>query len=301
MLERQHLAILVEVERQGSLTAAAEKLNLTQSALSHTIKRLEHAHGLTLWTKHGRRLRFTQAGRYLLEMAQRVLPQIEHTEQVLRDFSLGYKGSLRVGMECHPCQKWLARLTPHYLAQWPDVDFNIRTAFPFDGVAALRGHEIDLLITPDPIHSPDLVFVPVIDYELVLAVPAAHPLAARRYARPVDLGSAELITVPVSIDRLDVYSRFLLPANCRPRHRRTIETPELMLQLVAAGRGVTVLPDWLVDEEGAGLPIRKVSLGKTGLRKAINLGLRRDDENIDYIKGFVALAKRIGIDTARAA
>src|SRR3546814_17013401 len=77
-------------------------------------------------------------------MAQRVFPQIEHAEHVLRDFSLGLKGSLRVGMECHPCQKWLSRLTPHYLSRWPGVDFDIRTAFRFDGVAAMLGHEIDL-------------------------------------------------------------------------------------------------------------------------------------------------------------
>src|SRR3546814_606397 len=105
MIERQHLAILIEVERLGSLTAAAERLNVTQSALSHTIKRLEDAHGIKIWTKIGRGLRFTQAGHYLLSMAQRVFPQIEHAEHVLRDFSLGLKGSLRVGMECHPCQK----------------------------------------------------------------------------------------------------------------------------------------------------------------------------------------------------
>src|SRR3546814_9956396 len=102
------------------------------------------------------------------------------------------------------------------------------------------------------------------------------------FVNPEDLIDVELITVPVSIDRLDVYSRFLLPANCTPRHHRTIEAPDLMLQLVAAGRGVTVLPDWLVDEEGAGLPIKKISLGRKGLRKTLNLGIRRGDESIDY-------------------
>lgn len=301
MLDRQQLAILLEVDRLGSVTAAAERLNVTQSALSHMIRKVEERHGIKLWTKSGRGLRFTQAGEYLLALAQRVLPQIEHAERVLTDFAQGRRGTLRVGMECHPCQKWLTRLSPHYLQAWPDVDFDVRTAFRFDGIAALLGHEIDVLITPDPIDLPELAFTPAIDYELVLVVHETHPLATRAYAEPDDLLSEELITVPVSIERLDIYTRFLVPAHCRPRAHRTAESTELMLQLVAAGRGVSVLPDWLVHEEGADLPVRAVRLGKLGISKSINLGTRRGEEAIAYIGGFLTLAQTMGTQVGHAA
>ncbi|WP_445501724.1 LysR family transcriptional regulator [Microvirga sp. G4-2] len=296
MLDHQHLTILREVDRSGSVTAAAERLNVSQSALSHMIRKVEERYGVNLWVKKGRGLRFTQAGEYLLALSQRVLPQLEHAERVLADFAEGRRGSLRTGMECHPCQRWLMRLTPHYLAAWPDVDFDIRTAFRFDGVAALLGHEIDLLITPDPVDLPELLFTPVIDYELVLVVPEAHPLARRDWATPPDLLDEVLITVPVSVERLDVYTRFLVPGQCRPRQHRTAETTELMLQLVAAGRGVSVLPDWLVREEGAHLPVRAVRLGKDGINKSINLGVRRGEEGIAYIAGFLSLAQEVGIE-----
>ncbi|AMR80578.1 LysR family transcriptional regulator [Cupriavidus nantongensis] len=294
MLDRQHLAALVAVSRTGSVTAAAEKLNVTQSALSHMVKKLEDHHGVRIWTKSGRGLRFTQAGEYLLALADRLLPQLDHAERILADFAEGRRGALRVGMECHPCQKWLARLTPRYLAAWPDVDFDVRTSFRFDGVAALLGHEIDLLITPDPVKLPELAFTPVIDYELVLVVHLTHPLAAQPYIRPQDLVDETLITVPVSIERLDIYTRFLVPAHCQPRRHRTAEVTDLMLQLVAAGRGVAVLPDWLVEEEGAGMPLRAVPLGKHGIRKHINLGIRRGDEGTAYLAGFVEMARQFG-------
>lgn len=295
MLDSQLLAILLEVDRLGSVTAAAERLNVTQSALSHMIRRVEERHDVKLWVKSGRGLRFTQAGQHLLALAQRVLPQIDHAERVLADFAQGRRGAIRVGMECHPCQKWLSRLTPHYLAAWPDVNFDIRTAFRFDGVAALLGHEIDLLITPDPIQVPELHFVPAIDYELVLVVSANHPLATRPFVQPEDLLTEELITVPVSVERLDIYTRFLVPAHCKPRVHRTAEATDLMLQLVAAERGVAVLPDWLVREEGAHLPIRAVRLGKRGVHKSINVGIRRGEEEIAYIAGFLALAQEMGV------
>ncbi|WP_247887173.1 LysR substrate-binding domain-containing protein [Azospirillum sp. SYSU D00513] len=294
MLDRQLLAILREVDRLGSVTAAAARLNLSQSALSHTVRKFEERQGVAVWTKKGRGLRFTQAGAHLLALAQRVLPQIEHAERVLADFASGRRGALRVGMECHPCQKWLMRRTALYLARWPDVDLEVRTAFRFDGIAALLEDEIDLLITPDPVESHEVLFTPVFDYELILVVHEAHPLAARGVAQPRDLLDEELITVPVGLERLDVYTRFLLPAHCRPRRHRTAETVDLMLQLAAAGRGVTVLPDWLVREEGADLPLRTVRLGPDGIGKSIHLGVRRGEEAVDYIAGFLALARETG-------
>lgn len=294
MVDLQLLVALKEVHRLGSVTAAAERLNVTQSALSHMIRRVEERYGIALWVKHGRKLRYTQAGEYLLALSQRLLPQIELADRALVDFAAGQRGTLRIGMECHPCQGWIKWITPQYLMAWPDVDFDVRTAFRFDGVAALLDYEIDLLVTPDPVEAPELVFTPVIDYELVLVVNNAHPLAQRNWVTPQDLVTEELITVPVSVERLDIFTQFLIPAQCKPKRHRTVETTDLMLQLVAAGRGVSVLPDWLIVDEGADLPVRTVRLGKRGIHKSINLGIRRSEDTVEYIAGFLTIASELG-------
>src|SRR5688572_30172380 len=98
MLERTHLAIVREVDRQGSLTAAAEVLCVTQSALSHTMKKLEQQLGTDIWLREGRLLRLTQAGQYVLAVANRVLPQLTLAEERLRQFAQGERGTLRIGM-----------------------------------------------------------------------------------------------------------------------------------------------------------------------------------------------------------
>jgi len=293
MLDRQHLSILREVDRLGSLTAAAERLNVSQSALSHTIRKLEERYGVAMWEKDGRNLRLTEAGRYIVGLAQRVLPQIERAETVLSDYRHGQRGSLRIGMECHPCHQWLMGVTKPYLMDWPDVDLELTTSFAFGGVAALTGYEIDILITPDPIETPGIHYLPVFDYELVLAVPVDHPLALKRHAEPADLLDETLFTYPVPPERLDVFTHFLVPANCRPRHHRNVETTEMMLQLVAAGRGVSAIPNWLVRREAAELGVRAVSIGKDGIRKSIHLGLRDGDDSLDFISGFLATSRRI--------
>lgn len=290
MIDRQHLVIIREVSRAGSVTAAAGRMNISQSAVSHAIAKLEERHQVKVWRKRGRSLQLTQAGEYLLDLADRLLPELEHAERVLADISRGRRGALRIGMECHPCEKWLMRVTAPYLANWPEVDLEVRTAFRFDGVAALQANEIDILVTPDPVRLADLRFRPVFDYELMLAVHEGHPLAGRAFIDPEDLSDQDLFTVPVSPERLDVYTRFLVPAECRPRRRVGIETTDLMLQLVAAARGVSVLPDWLIREDAMGMPIAMVRIGPQGLRKSINLGTRASDAGIDYLEAFVSTA-----------
>ncbi|MGN6527070.1 MAG: LysR family transcriptional regulator [Burkholderiaceae bacterium] len=294
MIERSHLAIVREVDRQGSLTAAAEVLHLSQSALSHSMRKLEEQLGTPIWLREGRSLRPTQAGQYLLAVAERVLPQLELAESRIRQFAQGERGSLRIGMECHPCYQWLLKVVSPYLARWPDVDVDVKQRFQFGGIGALFGFEIDLLVTPDPLHKPGLRFVPVFDYEQVLVVARSHPLAGAAWVKPAQLAREVLVTYPVPIERLDIYNQFLMPAGIAPRRHKAIETTDIMLQMVASGRGVAALPRWLVDEYAAKMDVVPVRLGRHGIAKQIFLGAREADFEIDYLASFVELASGPG-------
>ena len=300
MLERIHLAVVQEFEKQGSLTAAAEALHVTQSALSHSMKKLERQLGADIWLREGRGLRLTQAGRYLLAVANRVLPQLNLAGERLRQFAAGERGSLRIGMECHPCYQWLLKVVSPYLAAWPDVDVDVKQKFQFGGIGALFGYEIDLLVTPDPLFKPGLKFEPVFDYEQVLAVAKDHALAAAAHVKPQQIAKEVLITYPVGIERLDIYNQFLLPAGVTPKRHKTIETTDIMLQMVASGRGVAALPRWLVREYAAKLDIVPVRLGARGIAKQIYLGAREADTGIDYLKAFIGLARAPGISSTSA-
>jgi len=291
MIERIHLAIIREVERQGSLTAAAEHLFLTQSALSHSIKKLEQQLGTDIWLREGRSLRLTQAGQYLLAVANRLLPQLSLAEERLRQFAQGERGTLRIGMECHPCYQWLLKVVSPYLAIWPDVDVDVKQKFQFGGIGALFGYEIDMLVTPDPLYKPGLTFQPVFDYEQVLVVNSQHALAQATYVLPEQLSSETLITYPVDIDRLDIYNQFLQPAGISPQLHKPIETTDIMLQMVASGRGVAALPRWLVEEYQNRFDVVPVKLGKQGIAKQIYLGIRETEVQIDYVQAFIALAQ----------
>jgi LysR family transcriptional regulator for metE and metH len=299
-LERIHLTLLREVDRRGSLTAAAKTLGLTQSALSHAIKRAEQQFGTALWQKDGRGLRLTPAGSYLLALAERLLPELDHAEHVVDQFARGERGTLRIGMECHPCYRWLLQVVDPYLRAWPDVDLDVRQKFQFGGIGALLDHELDMLVTPDPLQRKGLQFEPVFDYEQVLVVSKQHPFAERAYVVPAELEGETLITYPVEMERLDVYSRFLLPAGAVPKRHKVIETTDIMLQMVACDRGVAALPAWLVAEYQEKMPVVPVRLGRHGILKQIFLGVRTPDLDIDFISGFIKLARTKQPSSTRA-
>jgi LysR family transcriptional regulator for metE and metH len=252
---------------------------------------MERLLGTDIWKREGRSLRLTQAGAYLLSLANRLLPQLEHAEQIMGQYASGQRGTLRIGMECHPCYQWLLKIVSPYLASWPDVDVDVKQKFQFGGIGALFGYEIDILVTPDPLLKAGLHFEPVFDYEQVLVVGKKHPLAGQPYVVPKQLSEETLITYPVEIERLDVYNQFFLPARCAPKKHKVIETTDIMLQMVASNRGVAALPHWLVAEYVEKVPVASIRLGRHGISKQIFLGIRETDTNIDYLKSFVQLAR----------
>lgn len=263
------------------------------------MKKLEQALGTDIWLREGRNLRLTQAGGYLLGLAERLLPQLERAEARLQQYAQGERGTLSIGMECHPCYQWLLKVVSPYLAEWPDVDVDVKQKFQFGGIGALFAHEIDLLVTPDPLYKKGLRFEPVFDYEQVLVVSHQHVLASKPYVKPEQLSSEVLITYPVEPERLDIYNQFLQPAGISPKRHKVIETTDIMLQMVASGRGVAALPRWLVEEQAAKFDVVPIKLGRQGVAKQIFLGFREADVDIGYLRSFIELARNSSDDAKK--
>nr|WP_233543978.1 LysR family transcriptional regulator [Salinisphaera sp. Q1T1-3] len=290
------MAIIRQLSRDGSLTAAARSLHLSQSALSHAVRRLEEQIGSAIWRREGRHVTLTPAGDHLRAAAERLLPQLERLDDALVDLAAGDQGALRIGMECHPCYRWLLRVVEPFLAAWPRVDLDVIRQFQFGGMAALFQHEIDVLVTPDPIQHRGVAFSPVFDYEQVLVMAVNHRLADQASVTAADLADETLLTYPVEADRLDIFTDMLRPAGVMPRRHKTLESTDIMLQMVANGRGLAALPGWLVAEYQTHLPLATARLG-AGIAKQIHLGIRRTDHERRFVTGFIDLAR--GLDRRR--
>lgn len=293
VLELRHLATLQAIDEAGSLVEAAERLHVTQSALSHQLKDLEHRLGVALIVRRTRPIRFTTAGGRVLALARQVLPQVKRTETELRRLAAGQSGRLHIAIECHSCFQWLMPALDQFREAWPEVELDLSAAFSFTPQAALVRGDLDMVITSDPVDNDAVRYLPLFRYELVLAVARQSPLAAARTVAPRALAEETLITYPVEHERLDVFTAFLDPAGVAPAALRTAELTPMMVQLVAAGRGVAALPNWALTEYLDLDLVRAVRLGEgEGVWRTLYAAVRDGDERVPFIQEFM--------DTARA-
>ncbi|HBM63466.1 MAG TPA: LysR family transcriptional regulator [Pseudomonas sp.] len=297
MLEIRHLKTLHALREADSLVEAAERLHLTQSALSHQFKELEERLGLPIFVRKTKPIRFTSAGLRLLQLADATLPLLRSAERDIARLAGGTAGRLHMAIECHSCFQWLMPTIDQFRDAWPEVELDLASGFAFAPLPALARGDLDLVVTSDPVDLAGITYVPLFTYEAMLAVANQHPLASKPYIVPQDLLDQTLITYPVERDRLDIFTRFLDPADVEPAQVRTSELTVMMMQLVASGRGVCCLPNWAVHEYSSRGYVTAKRLGEHGLQANLYAALRSDMLEVPYVRDFLLTAKDISFTT----
>jgi LysR family transcriptional regulator for metE and metH len=297
MIELRHLKTLSALRDAGSLVEAAERVHLTQSALSHQIKDLEDRLNCSLFIRKTKPICFTSAGQRLLTLADEVLPMIRNTERDIARLAGGEAGRLNISIDCHSCFDWLMPTIDHFRQHWPDVEMDLSSGFTFHPLPALSRGDLDLVITSDPEPRTGIMYVPLFSYESLLAVSKRHRLASKKYILPTDLEQETVITYPVDQNRLDLFTRFLEPAGAEPKAIRTAELTLMMLQLVASGRGVAALPNWALHEYLQKDYVLAKSLGEKGVWCTLYAAIREDQKNAEFMVDFLDTAKEVSFST----
>lgn len=290
-LKMRHLRAVRAIHDAGGLSKAADILNLTQSALSHQIKRLEDQVGIDLFVRRTKPLKLSVAGMRMLKLADRVLLEVAAAEDEFRSLLSGKTGRLHIAIECHACFEWLFPVLESFRKSWPDVDVDIRPGLAFDALPALAREEVDLVVSSDPEKHPDLEFSPLFDYEPVFVASSQHPLSKKKWIGAQDFWNEVLITYPVDRLRLDVFSQLLMPAKVEPRSVRQIELTAVILLLVASNRGVAVLPDWVVREVRYNSDYVTRPLTEHGLTRRLFAATRREDTTKPFMAHLLKLAR----------
>ncbi|WP_210528043.1 LysR family transcriptional regulator [Rubellimicrobium arenae] len=301
-IEFRHLRTIQAIHETGSLASAAELLGLTQSALSHQIRGIEEQAGVELFVRATRPLRLSPAGQRLLAAAQAILPQVAALEAEFANLEAGRAGRMHVAIECHACFEWLLPVMNQFRKAWPEVDIDIRPGLAFDALPALRREEVDLVVSSDPEELPGVTFTPLFDYEPVLVVAAGHPLAGKPVIEAGDFAGQTLITYPVERARLDVFTELLTPEGVEPAAQRQVELTAMILLLVASGRGIAVLPDWVVRSTArADMDIVTRSLARRGtpILKRLYAATRAAEATRPFVAHLIRLARQEAVKLQR--
>ncbi|AOA58503.1 LysR family transcriptional regulator [Acinetobacter larvae] len=295
MLEIRHLRTLLALREHGSLVAAANDLCLTPSAISHQLKELDHWYGVEVVNRRSRPVSFSNVGQRLLALADDVIPQIQIAQTDITRIVHGQTGRIVFSSECHSCFDWLMPLLNQYRQHYPDVDLDFASGFEANPHELLQTGEFDLLITADPIKLKGIEYFPIFEYESRLVLSSTHRFARQEQITIKDLAEETLITYPVDKHRLDIMAHVFIPANVQPKQIRTTDLTQMLIQLVASGRGIAALPDWVVNEyevKGWVISKRLDCVGKNGLRRTLYAGYRKAEKDKNYFEGFLKQLER---------
>lgn len=292
VLELRHLETIQALADTGSVSKAADRLHLTQSALSHQLKMLETHYGTPIVERNAKPLRFTSVGTRMLELARTVLPQVAEAGRDIARFTQGRAGTLRIAVQCHNCFDWLMPAMDTYRSLWPEVELDIISGFLSDPLPLLERAEAELAVIHDaPEPRDDLVFHPLFRYESVALMSPRHRLSAKTWLSPEDFGAETLITYPVADEMLDVMKHYLIPARINPK-RRTAELTVAILQLVASGRGIAALPSWTVGNYIERGYVVSRPIGPRGLYCELYAATTRAAAQATYIDEFIGLTRK---------
>lgn len=292
-LDLKLLSALQAIARQGSFSAAAQTLGLTQSALSHQIKRAEDHFNLPLLYRNQRPVRPTPAGQHLITLADALLTQVQQSEKTLLNWQQGRQGRLHLAMECHSCFDWLIPVLEDYRADWSEIDLDLSYAHHLNPLPALQRGDIDLVLSADLPDSQELIALPLFHYQVLLALPPGHRLCQQPHISPQDLSEQTLLTYPVNTARLDIFRHFLQPAGITPTAIRQVELTLMLIQLTASRKGVCALPDWALTDALTRGQLCARPLGQTGLRRTLHAILRKGEEQQPFIQAFLNCAHKL--------
>ncbi|WP_066706874.1 LysR family transcriptional regulator [Celeribacter ethanolicus] len=298
-LEFRHLRTIKAIHEEGGLARAADRLNITQSALSHQVKGLEDQAGVELFVRRSKPLKLSPAGMKLLALAEDVLPKVQALEDEFRGIEEGTSGRLHIAMECHACFDWLFPVLNQFRKAWPEIDVDIRQRLAFGALPALEREEVDFVISSDPEDIPGITFVPLFDYAPMCVLSAKSPLAEKPFLEAGDFADQTLITYPMDRARLDVFKTLLTPAGIEPAQQRQVELTDVILMLVAAGRGLSVLPDWVMRDIRSHPDYAIRPLTASGITRRMYAAVREDDVSKPYMAHVLRIAKTEAVKLQR--
>lgn len=266
-LEIRHLRLVAEISDAGSMTRAAERLCLTQSALSHQLRDIEGRLGTTFFVRLGRRMVLTAAGRRVLETARRVIGDLEHAEEDVRRLAGNSDGSIRVCTQCNTGYHWLAPLLTVFQRKHPRVSVHVAADATAHPIEALVEGRVDLAILIDSVPDRRLRLRPLFTDEMVAVVARSHPLAKRRWVSAQDLAREHLLLYSSRPEESFLLRKVLAPEGLTPARVSFIMLTEAMIELARAGTGVGILPRWSAQRAIASGGVAALSITRRAMRR----------------------------------
>jgi DNA-binding transcriptional LysR family regulator len=265
MPELKQLRVLRAVAEAGSFSAAAQRLNYTQPAVSRIVAALERELGAVLVERACRPVRLTDAGAALVRHADDVFARLSSARSEIEAITQAKAGTVAVGTFGSAAAAFVVDALCEFRKRHPGVRVSIVEGMPSATVRRLRAGELDLAVVFDfPAASEDigdgLELHHLLDQPFDIVLHPSHPLAGEKQVRPADLADENWLLQDFGPESptLRLIGRMCAAGGFEPRVAFRVNDCQVILAMVAAGEGVSILPRLMLDPLHADVVVKPV-------------------------------------------
>lgn len=287
-MEIKYFRLIKTIEEEGSIASSAEKLFLTQSALSHQLRELEERLGFKVFHRTRNRWKLTEEGEELYKLGNSILESIEKSFLNIEQLRTGSVGSIKISTECYSFYQDLPPFIQKMGLLYPEIEVDLILEATHQPISKILSNEIDIaIVTQKPAHE-SLSAVEMYEDEIFAIMHNEHPLSHADFLEGNDFADLNLIIHSFPLETVSVYEHYLKPNKITPVKITAIPLTEVALEMVDANMGVICMPMWALKSFKLSDNLKFKRIGKNGLKRTHYLVFRKQDMHKKYINDFIA-------------
>ncbi len=270
-LSISHLKMICTIVESNTVKQAAEKLFITQPALTNRIREAERRLNISLFARRRRKLVITTAGKRLLQSAKKILEELERAEYDIARLSDGIDQVLRIGLPHYVSFKWLPNVVSYFHKELPNIELEITAEAAIGPLDSLYNGDVDiaLLSTKDKqldIQKSDYDTAYIMQDELLACLSSKHKKATQTFMSAEDFSTETYITNSSVPEKDREYELFFKPHNLLPYKMVQVGFNEAIIELVKVNMGLTIMSKQLIAPYLTDGSIKAMPLGEGGLK-----------------------------------
>jgi len=292
-MELRELRTFIAVAETQNFTRAAQRLDISQSAVSQQIKALEKSLAAQLFSRRARSIALTQAGNVLLPYARQVVGKVDEAIAVISDFEGLGRGRVAIGAGGAICHHVLPHILREFSERFAKIEIQVISGFSFETMQRALDGTIDLGLLLLPIHDTNLVAIEMGRDQLVAIAPPGHEWSELSRIKSTDFAHQKLITYDRKSETFSILERFLLEDGVFPRFGMEISDLEAVKKMVGAGLGVAVVAGWAARNEVKSGELIARPLGQRGLYRSWGMVYRSTETLTASQRGLISISKSL--------
>ncbi|MEL7123851.1 MAG: LysR family transcriptional regulator, partial [Bacteroidota bacterium] len=265
----------------------AEKLFLTQSALSHQLKYLEERLGFKVFLRTRNRWELTEEGKELYKVGNEILNSIAKGFHNIKQIRTGSSGTIKVSTECYSFYQGLSAFIQKMGLLYPEIQIDLNLEATHQPISKILSNEIDIAITTSKPNNVALSSQAVYEDEIFALMHNENPLYKKEYIDLNDFAQLHLIIHSFPLETVSVYERFLKPNKITPLKISAVPLTEVALEMVSANMGVLCLPKWALQSFKLSSDLVFKPISMQGIKRTHYLVFPTADKSKKYIHDFI--------------